>query len=325
MANDLTTAELYHVIRTFAKRVGAHEPLSCKPEWAVVDLDELKSVLALQDWPRKNASSEELQWCSEPLSHQRFPRFKRAAVFWRIMNGDFELRISERVGAPLNDDVVLSSRKVLGGIAGTYRIVFALEMLAEHRKSERRRRLSTTLNSWSIYALGPLVFFGVYFISPPDSLENIVARLISITFAIVLTRFVTVPIRNNFGRKYVLLVTPPLLMFLMYALILVYMRIGWVDLPDEHLFGLSLVISLIYGSVVAAVKYRDLALSRVAGRYVATFSIAVALAFGTLQVMGNTVAQISVDSPAGPFGFVTIPALLYALYELTKREFARDG
>ena len=324
MPNDLTTAELHHVIRTFAKRVGAHQPLSSKAEWAIVDPDELKSILALQDWPRKNASSDELQWCSEPLSHKRFPRFKGAAVFWRMMNGDFELWISKRVGDPSNGTVVISSLKVLGGIASTYRIVFSQEMLDDYRKNERRRRLKNILGSGSPYVLGLLVFTGMYFLSPPDSLENIVARLISIAFAMLLTRFVTVPIRKYFGRKYVLLVTPPLLMFLTYALILVYMRLGWVNLPDEYLFGLSLVISLVYGMVVAAVKFRDMDIKRVVSRFMATLSISVALAFGTLQVMGNTVAQISIDSPAGPFGFVTVPALLYALYELTKREFARD-
>lgn len=324
MAIDLTTAELHHVVRRFAKRIGAHESLSSKAEWAIVSVEELMNLLAPQHWPRKDASSEELQWCSEPLSHERFPRFKRAAVFWRIMSDDFQLWISDRAGAPQSDDVVLSSKQVLGGIASAYRIVYSQEMLDEYRKTERRRRLGAVLNSCSIYAVAPLVYIGMHLISPPDTLENTVARLISIAFAVILTRFVTVPIRNNFGRKYVLLITPPLLMFLTYALMLVYIRIGWMKVPDEHMFGLSLVISLLYGMVVAAVKFRDLDFTQVARQILATFSIAVALAFGTLQVMGNTVAQISIDLPSGPFGFVTIPALFYALFVLTKREFAQE-
>lgn len=324
MPSDLTTKELHHVIRTFMTSLGAHDTLSARSEWEIVEIDEVKRLLATDSWPSGSIPTEELRWCSLPLAHSDFPRFARSAVFWRTTTDSLELWISDRVRLPQMDDIVLSPRQILEGIAGAYRISLDQTMLDAHRRRQRRRRWRIVAGFGFTYAGGPLALIGWHFVSPPGSFELGLARIVSMASGMIIAQLVLVPLRRRFGASFVVATTPLLIIYYFYALVLVFNRTGWSSVPDEYLFGISLFMSLGYGAMVASAKYRNPMITEIGRGFIATFSLMTGLALGTVQAIVSIVSQISIDSASDLLGFLAIPALLYAFYELTRREVARD-
>ena len=324
MPSDLTTDELHHVIRTFMTRLGAHDTLSARSEWEIVEIDELKRLLAMHTWPTGSSPPEELRWCSAPLAHPDFPRFAQSAVFWRTTTDSLELWISERVRLPQTDDIVITPRRMLEGIAGAYRVSFDQSMLDAHRRWRRRRRWRIVAGFGFTYAGGPLALIGWHVVSPPASFELGLARIVSMASGMIIANVILVPLRRRFDAKFVFAITPLLIIYYSYAVVLVYNRIGWSSVPDAYLFGVSLFMSLGYGAIVASAKYRSPVITDIRRGFVATFSLMTGLALGTLQAIVNIVSHISIESASDLLGFLAIPALLYAFYELTRREFVRD-
>ena len=131
---------------------------------------------------------------------------------------------------------------------------------------------------------------------------------------------------NDRVRGIVLSIVSLLLIVLicLYASILVAGFLGGADFERGFLFQMAIGVALISGMFVGLVKHGEAKTLREHYTFLSTSSIIAVLVFGTLRGLDEIVVMSATDSDKS-FYVLSVPLLLLALVELTRREFNRPG
>ena len=174
---------------------------------------------------------------------------------------------------------------------------------------------------------GPLVFGLMWLWSPPESVTAGVVRAAGILLgqigggisaATVKARFA--PTNRAEGIVLAIALHSMFTIFCVYASILVAGFFGWVDFERGVLFSLEIGTALSSGLMVGFVKHWKAKTYT----FLSTISIIAVLVFGTLRGIDEIVVLSATHSDKS-FYVLSVPILLLALVELTRREFNRPS
>ena len=181
--------------------------------------------------------------------------------------------------------------------------------------------------------LGPLALCGaayiiiINYIDPSATTLDLVGRIANIALPgfgmYVITRLVI----GSWGKTFMLLVTPTALMFYTFVFILIVNRKDQLDLPGDLLFSLTVGVGLMYGLLVAAVKFKDAPSVfrswQLFQRFISTIGIGSIIGYGALRITDDFIRHVSLGFEQLPFLLIGIPVIFAAQLELTYREIQR--
>ena len=156
-------------------------------------------------------------------------------------------------------------------------------------------------------------------------------RAASILIGMVTMRFLASTIKARFApndpvRGFVLSMFSffVIVIICIHASILVTGFLGWAEFERGLLFQMAIFVALISGTLVGVAKQWESKTLREHYSFFSTSSIIAVLVFGTLRGLEEIVVISATDSDKSLY-VVSVPVLLLALVELTKREFNRPS
>lgn len=186
---------------------------------------------------------------------------------------------------------------------------------------------------WFLYNFILLILVaGIYIIvtnriDPAETMHELAGRIANLVIPGIGTYIIARLVVDTWGKKLTFLVAPTAAFFYTYVLILIVNRKDQLELPTEFLFTLTVSVSLVYGLVIAAVKFRNepsiLSSWQLLQSYSSTIGIGSVVAYGALRITDDFIRHISLGFEQLPFLVFGIPVILMAQLELTRREIQR--
>ena len=336
---DLNGEELTHVITTFARRIGIERWREGNAGWKVISSDEFVDLLSAGDWPDSAATTEELQWCSEPLSHREFRRLAEYSVYWQKDSEGPQLWISREPSVPSSDSGVLDVRALLYALLSTYKLYVSDEHYDAHPKVLRKFKrdlliwkLKRQIPTLLFYAIGLFVISINYWSNREELTENDVKNLLVFVGIVIFSAIASRIAVHWFGLLSGLVLFMVLFAFSIFLFAVVLSELGVIDgsfVSDDQA---ALAVCVILGIFVADRRRPDLTIGRLFRRDAVTVtyrhlivpaSLVVAPTFGTLKLTQYVIGTI-VEDPNSAMLLAPITGMVVvALLEFVRREIER--
>ena len=183
---------------------------------------------------------------------------------------------------------------------------------------------------WMVYNFIPLILCAVVYIiissriNPAETMHELAGRIANFVLPGIGMYIISQLVIDAWGKESVLLVAPTTLFFYIYVFILIVNRKDQLDLSLDFLFTLTVGGGLLYGLLIAGVKFRNAPSVfkswQLFQGFLATIGIGSIIGYGALRITDDFIRHISIEFEQWPFFIFGIPVIFMAQLELINRE-----
>ena len=278
----MTVEERNYVIRTLTDAIGAsHDFERLGRRQHVADLETVKDLLALGEWPPTDSTPIELAWLSKPLQNPEFTGLRGYSVFWSLTDDGFAVWVSRTPHKPTAKSQFIINDEVLDGIATTFGFFLSYEDRSRHRWARFRRRFRLFGVPALLLLVAPSLMLWALLVTQELSLNELRIEHLITNIAYVIAAILLPTSWALYGPQgaYV-----ALLVSVVVWLSFLPLKPGW----ETEGPGLAIVAAAFVAFHVTRTKHRDLWLMSWREILDDRFRSGVTI-FGTLAVVGGAV------------------------------------